>query len=387
MGTGDTLHIGDGQTAQDQTTLFAASHSDGSFGKGTSQYAYILWLQDNTLSPIVSGLKGIVREGYGVDGEGAIGVVGTGNWLPEASDLPPAPNLTSLLSEYTNTGVLGQSTAADGVVGLSAQANGVLGYSQSSSGVVGQSDNGEAYGVYGKCNGIGSGVGGENSDATGGSGVFGKGYVGVRAGGTAIGVFAQSDFGYGVSAYGGIGVYASCPPSPPVTSGFGLGNFAAWFDGATAVNGNFIVFGSKSAAVAFPDQSHRLLYCMESPECWFEDFGEAKLVRGRVQVKLPRDFATVIKTGSYHVFLTPYGNSNGLYVSKQDGKGFIVEEQGQGKSNVKFSYRIVGKRKDVKAERFAKVSKPTFPKPPKWPPPPKVKAQKKKEKTASKKTG
>jgi hypothetical protein len=117
---------------------------------------------------------------------------------------------------------------------------------------------------------------------------------------------------------------------------------------------------------------------MESPECWFEDFGEAKLVKGKAQVKLPRDFATVIKTDSYHVFLTPCGNSNGLYVSKRNRQGFVVEEQGNGKSNLTFSFRIVGKRKDVKAERFAKVSVPKLPKPPKLPTVPKFADRKQK---------
>jgi hypothetical protein len=143
--------------------------------------------------------------------------------------------------------------------------------------------------------------------------------------------------------------------------------------GPLTVNGNFILQsgGTKSVAVKFPDRSHRLLYCMESPECWFEDFGEAKLTKGKAQIKLPRDFAAVIKTDSYHVFLTAYGRSNGLYVSKRTRQGFIVEEQGGGKSNVNFSFRIVGKRKDVKAERFAKVSLPKIGKPPKLPPLPK----------------
>ena len=66
------------------------------------------------------------------------------------------------------------------------------------------------------------------------------------------------------------------------------------------VNGNFtVVNGAKHVAVPFPDGSHRVLYCMESPENWFEDFGEAKLVKGKTQVKLPRDFAGTIKTDSY----------------------------------------------------------------------------------------
>jgi hypothetical protein len=142
--------------------------------------------------------------------------------------------------------------------------------------------------------------------------------------------------------------------------------------GGVLVGGDFTVMGTKSVAVPFADGSHRRLYCMESPEYWFEDFGEAKLVKGKAQIKLPRDFASAIKADSYHVFVTPYGDSNGLYVSKRTRQGFVVEEQSRGKSNLLFSFRIVGKRKDVKAERFAKVSVPKIPKPPKLPEIPKL---------------
>jgi hypothetical protein len=152
-----------------------------------------------------------------------------------------------------------------------------------------------------------------------------------------------------------------------------LGPYAGWFDGpvhitdSLVVAQDFTVMGNKHVAAPFPDGSLRKLYCVESPECWFEDFGEAKLVKGKAQVMLPRDFAAVIKTDSYHVFLAPYGRSNGLYVSKRNRQGFAVEEQGNGKSNLKFSFRIVGKRKGVKAERFAKVTVPKPVKPPMLP--------------------
>jgi hypothetical protein len=106
---------------------------------------------------------------------------------------------------------------------------------------------------------------------------------------------------------------------------------------------------------------------MESPESWFEDFGVARLVRGRAKVKLASDFVATIKPGDYHIFLTPYGACNGLYVAATTAKRFTVREQNGGRSTVKFSYRIVAKRKDISAKRMAKVKVPKFtpPKPPK----------------------
>jgi hypothetical protein len=133
---------------------------------------------------------------------------------------------------------------------------------------------------------------------------------------------------------------------------FGVGtNFAGVFQG------NLVVTGTKSAAVPFPDGSQRALYCMESPEVWFEDFGAAKLKRGRAIVRLDSDFAKVIERRDCHVFLSPRGDCRGLYyVFRQGGASFEVRELAGGKSNVAFSYRIVGRRKDIRARRrFAKV--------------------------------
>jgi hypothetical protein len=78
---------------------------------------------------------------------------------------------------------------------------------------------------------------------------------------------------------------------------------------------------------------------MESPELWFEDFGTAKLKRGRVVVKLDADFAKVIKRGDYKVFLTPEGDCRGLYVRRKSAASFEVRELMGGKSSIAFSYR------------------------------------------------
>jgi hypothetical protein len=100
-----------------------------------------------------------------------------------------------------------------------------------------------------------------------------------------------------------------------------------------------------------------MLYSLECPESWFEDFGRAQLTDGQAQVELDGDFAAVVSTGDYHVFLTPEGDSQGLYVSSRSPDGFEVREQQGGKSTLEFSYRVVAKRKDVEeeAERLQRV--------------------------------
>ena len=94
---------------------------------------------------------------------------------------------------------------------------------------------------------------------------------------------------------------------------------------------------------------------MESPEHWFEDFGTAKLKNGRATVKLDGDFAKTIKRGGYHVFVTPEGECRGLYVRGKTAASFEVREMG-GSSSVVFSYRVVGRRRDITRRRsFEKI--------------------------------
>jgi hypothetical protein len=132
--------------------------------------------------------------------------------------------------------------------------------------------------------------------------------------------------------------------------------YAGIFLGNVRVHGDFDVTGVKSAAVEAPDGSLRRLYCLESPESWFEDFGEARLVRGRARVRIDPAFARLVR-GPYHLFLTPHGESNGLFVARRTRQSFAVREQGGGASSVTFSYRIVARRRDVDAPRLARVKR------------------------------
>jgi hypothetical protein len=67
--------------------------------------------------------------------------------------------------------------------------------------------------------------------------------------------------------------------------------------------------GSKSAAVRHTDGTLRRLYCVESPESWFEDFGHGQLNNGSASVQIEPGFAGVVKTDAYHVFVMPEGET------------------------------------------------------------------------------
>jgi hypothetical protein len=116
--------------------------------------------------------------------------------------------------------------------------------------------------------------------------------------------------------------------------------------------------GSASVLVPHPDGALRALHTVASPESWFEDFGSAALDQGTATVRLDPDFAAVVDTSSYHVFLTEYGDSNGLFVSGQSARDFTVQERQGGTSSTPFHYRVVARRKDVAERRLLKVSLP-----------------------------
>src|SRR5207249_3969402 len=72
-------------------------------------------------------------------------------------------------------------------------------------------------------------------------------------------------------------------------------------------------------------------------------------------VKLDADFTKVI-TRDYRVFLTPEGDCRGLYVRRKTAVSFEVRELMGGVSAVAFSYRVVGRRRDItRHRRFAKI--------------------------------
>jgi hypothetical protein len=186
-------------------------------------------------------------------------------------------------------------------------------------------------------------------------------------------VLGQSSSGAGVfgdgTSPGGYGVFGRS------TSGAGIfgtttNGYAGAFSGAVVVQGSFTVLGGpKSAAVPHPDGSHRRMYCQESPEPWFEDFGTASLTGGRAEIALDPDFDAVVKGDDYLVFLTPEGDCNGLYVSRKGPHRFVVEELKGGKGTLTFSYRLVSRRREAVGKRLERVELRKVTPPLKMPPP------------------
>ncbi len=88
-----------------------------------------------------------------------------------------------------------------------------------------------------------------------------------------------------------------------------------------------------------------------------EDVGEARLVNGQAFVRIDPTFASAIdRSGNYLVYITPKGDSRGLYVSQQSAAGFVVRENQGGHSSLAFDYRIVGRPYDSTEARLPLVT-------------------------------
>jgi len=237
---------------------------------------------------------------------------------------------------------MGTNANGSGVLGTHAGSGaGVLGSSASGSGVYGDGPTGGFFtGTTNAIHGMGTnGGGGILISTDGGPAIRANsgGFTGVVAKvitNNGNGVVGESDRGpdsYGVwgRSLSGYGVYCT---------------------------GNFAATGTKNAIVPFPDGTHHAVYCLESPECWFEDFGSAKLARGSVGVQIDPEFAHTVLLNEYHVFLNAEGDCNGLFVTDKSPAGFQVRELQGGTSSIPFSYRIVALRRDVKAPRLKEVN-------------------------------
>lgn len=90
----------------------------------------------------------------------------------------------------------------------------------------------------------------------------------------------------------------------------------------------------------------------ESASATLEDAGSARLVRGVANVALDPTFAATINPSNYCVFVTPTGDTPGLYVSAKTPSGFHVREAEGGHSTLSFDYRIVARPLDSRNDRL-----------------------------------
>jgi hypothetical protein len=223
-----------------------------------------------------------------------------------------------------NVGVFGISNIGTGVSGASTGLNGVQGVSKASL----------ASGVYGENDGGGYGVAGRTT--TNGIALFGDG---GSNGGTALVVSGgnSADVIDAISCNNGCFNAMRLDPA-----------------GDLIISGLLFTSGPCSSGCI-----HRRVqsYAPHESVPSMEDFGEARMVEGRAFVALDAAFANVMDLSApYLVFLTPEGDTRGLFVAERTRSGFVVKEIADGRSTLNFAYRIVAKPFGVNAQRLPMVS-------------------------------
>ncbi len=315
-----------------------------------------------------------------------------------ASNPATAQNVNTMVQEFTNT-VCAKTTACKkftnnssgaGVEGVGGSGNGVIALSTNGSATYSVSTNADGVQAYSTNNdGTNSGTNNKSSFGTGRSGIWahddstdgGHLNVGVAGSSTSgIGVSGSSAGYVGVNAIGGgvidsftndvpaLSVVAgsgsppylvlACtnPADNPCTDNASSKVFRLQYDGSIEINGLLYTSGSCFAGCLGSRNggSHRVVsYAPSQTVPSMDDFGEAQLVSGRAVVRLSADFANVVdQQANYLVFITPEGDSRGLYVTDRPRAGFTVRENEGGHSSLAFSYRIVAKPYGVDKPRL-----------------------------------
>ena len=249
-------------------------------------------------------------------------------------------------------GVYGVGAIADGVHGVTSSTNGNSGTSGISTGM-----SGSAHGVYGRSSN-GQGVYGTSSSDNGveghstGSGA--SGVAGIQRGmssGSGDGVYAESA--------DTTNFYEALEAKADSSNTYIFEGYNASTNGLCTIDYNATLACTGGAVVKNlrtrhrnADGQHVLAYAAESATATIEDVGTARMYRGIANVAINPAFASVMDRKWYYVFLTPLGDTRGLYVSMKTASAFQVRETEHGRSSLEFDYRIVAHPLDAENDRL-----------------------------------
>jgi len=341
--------------------LSGTSNAFGVAGSATAGSGFSVGVAGTAASPAGYGVEGVNT------GSGGIGVYGY-------------DSAGTGVSAFGVTGVSGNSESPSGY-GLegvnsagSGNAIGVYG-----TGTTGVSGSGTSYGVSGTS--AEWGVSGTSTSGVPYGGVMGSGATGVK-GYSGSGSVTGENF-YQAGIWGDSGNYAVLGTNDEAVAGYFInndpsGSFATMIveNNTTATHNavfetsspntyggsrhctidtsaNLTCTGVLTGVVKADDGKETAIYAMQSAENWLEDAGSGQLANGSVRIELDPAFAQTVNAGvEYHVFLTPNGDSKGLFVSQKTATSFEVHEQGGGTSSIAFDYRIMAKRKGYENVRL-----------------------------------
>jgi hypothetical protein len=346
-----------------------------SYGSGISAiYA------ENLSSGVGIGMQGASANGTGVYGNGyEYGVEGVSSdtcssgscpeyagvyGLDNAGSYPGAYGVVGV-AQFNHTGVAGFGGTGLGVYGSSGTSTGTYGYSSSGNGVYAYSGTGTALEAFSPGIGGVAYLGGPAGEA----GIF-HGYSGSSAH-PAVSITAETAGTDNIGTYNSGGETFIVQAGTADASGTAYGNgtdvqisgdlyvagevytdCVGHFPGIAGDCGNDPLFrqrGSSGATV----QTYAAKQSMRS----VEDFGEGQLINGAGRVALDPTFAsTIAMNRPYLVFITPEGDSRGLYVTGKTLGGFTVRESSSGHSSIAFQYRIVAHPVDDSGARMAAIA-------------------------------
>ena len=283
------------------------------------------------------------------------GVIGVGNNIGNATY---APGGSGGAFKGDSVGVFGYITAATGkahgfaIFGQAGQnpGNGIVGTGNNISTPTvltigsGGAFNGDSIGSFSYST-KGHGYGAYNF----GNGAYSTGIVGV--GNSAVASVLASGAGgqfFGTTA----GIYASATNTSGSTAAItcfnGVGNVFEYLNYNNGTNYKILqsTVGAVSCSVKDLDGKYVVMHCPETPEFYFQDYGQGQLINGFVHINLDPVLARNVAINSRHplrVFIQLEDNENckGVIVKNKTATGFDVQELNGGASNTPFQYQII----------------------------------------------
>ncbi|MBM3314279.1 hypothetical protein FJY71_00345 [candidate division WOR-3 bacterium] len=280
------------------------SHASGTGIVSTGSGVSASYLSAGSGGAFVGSGTGTFTKATGSTGTGVIGVGNNGS-----IHIPTSGSGGAFTG--TECGGYGHATDLSGTTyGLYGQANSALGFG--------------SYAYNGNTSGTGLaavGQGATQSVLTSGSGVAGTG--------TSCGVYGRATTtGAGYGGYFG--------------NGYGSYAYVAYYNGTTNYK---IAGGGTVSTIMDTREGKKTLFAPEMPEAYFEDAGEGQLVSGHCRIDLEALFSDCITVNAEHplkVFVQLEDDCRGVYVRK-DATGFDVYELQGGRSNARFSWRVLAK--------------------------------------------
>ncbi len=270
-------------------------------------------------------------------------------------------SLEAMRGNYGQAAILAQANGIGGIYSYSKQSyGGEFESAGTAYALIAATDNptGTAFLAEGPVDGSGTGNTIEALSQTPQSGVTGQGAIVAQANGM-VGISASSKnniAGFFRAPVTGLYVVGSNEDSTPLI-----------VDGSSPVHAFFVdgsgngLFAGDVRAQAFIVDSKRDgktvgAFALESTRASIEDVGSARMTNGRGIIRFDEAFARAIDASSgYQVFLTPGGDTHGLYVAEKFAGGFIVRESEGGRSSIAFDYRVVARPAGASSARLPEL--------------------------------